>query len=63
MPGLGWVGFDAANGVCPTPAYVRVAIGLDYLGAAPVRGARTGGGEERLDVRLHVGQAQHQRQS
>jgi transglutaminase-like putative cysteine protease len=62
VPGLGWVGFDATNGVCPTPAYVRVAVGLDYLGAAPVRGARIGGGQERLEVRLQVGQAQHQAQ-
>lgn len=62
-PGLGWVGFDPANGICPTPRYLRVAVGLDYLGAAPVRGARTGGGTETLDVRLTVGQAQDQRQS
>jgi len=51
---LGWVGFDAANGICPTDAYVRVAVGLDYLGAAPVRGASYGGGAERLDVKLNV---------
>ncbi len=38
---LGWVGFDPANGICPTDAYVRVAVGLDYLGAAPVRGIAT----------------------
>ena len=35
---LGWVGFDPANGICPTDAYVRVAVGLDYLGSRP--GAR-----------------------
>lgn len=58
VPGLGWVGFDAANGVCPTAAYVRVAVGLDYLDAAPVRGARSGGGVETLSVRLAVGQSQ-----
>ncbi len=51
---LGWVGFDPANGVCPTEAYVRVAIGLDYLGAAPVRGSRYGGDGERMDVKLRV---------
>ena len=45
-PRLGWVGFDPANGICPTDAHVRVAVGLDYLGAAPVRGARYGGGGE-----------------
>ena len=51
---LGWVGFDPANGVCPTEAYVRVAVGLDYLGAAPIRGASYGGGRETLGVRLDV---------
>lgn len=58
VPGLGWVGFDPANGVSPTDAYVRVAVGLDYLDAAPVRGARNGGGGERLSVRLSVAQPQ-----
>lgn len=57
---LGWVGFDPANGVCPTEAYVRVATGLDYLGAAPVRGASYGGGGERLAVRLTVRDADMQ---
>ena len=54
VPGLGWVAFDPANGVCATEGYVRVAIGLDYLGAAPVRGAVYGGGTERLSVSLSV---------
>src|SRR5882724_11014217 len=35
---LGWVGFDPANGICTTDANARVAVGLDYLGAAPSRG-------------------------
>jgi hypothetical protein len=39
-----------------------VAIGLDYLGAAPVRGSRYGGGAEHLDVRLQVTSSE-QRQS
>src|SRR5215472_13836486 len=39
VPGLGWVGFDTVNCVCPADAYVRVAVGLDALGAAPVRAA------------------------
>ena len=54
VEGLGWVGFDPANGVCPTDAYVRVAVGLDYLGAAPVRGSRYGGAGEHMDVKLRV---------
>jgi len=57
VPGLGWVGFDPANSICTTDAHVRVAIGLDYLGAAPVRGTRYGGGLETLEVKVRVEQA------
>src|ERR1700754_1395952 len=54
---LGWVGFDAANGICTTDAHARVAVGLDYLGAAPIRGTRYGGGTETLTVAVKVDQA------
>lgn len=47
---FGWVGFDPTNGISTTEAHLRVAIGLDYLDAAPVRGARRGGGAETLNV-------------
>jgi transglutaminase-like putative cysteine protease len=57
VPDLGWVGFDAANAICTTDAHARVAIGLDYLGAAPVRGTRYGGGNETLTVAVKVDQA------
>lgn len=57
VEGLGWVGFDPANCICTTDAHVRVAIGLDYLGAAPVRGTRYGGGAETLTVAVKVDQA------
>jgi len=40
-----------------------VAVGLDYLGAAPVRGARLGGSGETLQVTVQVGQARQQAQS
>ncbi|MBN9040498.1 MAG: transglutaminase [Rhizobiales bacterium 62-47] len=63
VPKLGWVGFDPANGICTTDAHVRVAIGLDYLGAAPVRGARYGGGLETMHVAVTVDQAGRQSQS
>lgn len=59
VPDLGWVGFDAANGICPTDAHLRVAIGLDYLSASPVRGSRIGGGAETLSVKLKVSDAAH----
>jgi transglutaminase-like putative cysteine protease len=56
VPDLGWVAFDPAHGFCPTDAHVRVAIGLDSLGAAPVRGMRYGPGTETLEVAIKVGQ-------
>jgi len=57
VPNLGWVGFDPANCICITEAHARIAIGLDYLGAAPVRGTRYGGGNETLTVSVKVDQA------
>jgi transglutaminase-like putative cysteine protease len=60
---LGWVGFDPANEICTTDAHVRVAVGLDYLGAAPVRGTRYGGSGETLKVAVHVDQARQQTQN
>ena len=63
VPHLGWVGFDATNGICTTDAHLRVAIGLDYLGAAPVRGARFGGGAEDMSVMINVDQAMRQTQN
>jgi len=60
---LGWVGFDPTNGIGTTEAHVRVAVGMDYLGAAPVRGTRYGGGGETLKVSVHVAQARQQSQN
>jgi transglutaminase-like putative cysteine protease len=54
VPRLGWVAFDPANGISATDAHVRVAVGLDYLGAAPVRGTRYGGSGETIAVRVTV---------
>jgi transglutaminase-like putative cysteine protease len=62
VPGLGWVGFDPTNEICVTDQHIRVAIGLDHLGAAPGRGAHYGGGREDLAVRLVVAQAAWQTQ-
>jgi transglutaminase-like putative cysteine protease len=55
IDGMGWIGFDPAMGMCPDDAYVRVAVGLDYRDAAPLSGARTGGGDEVLEVGVRVG--------
>lgn len=64
VPGLGWVGFDAANKICPDERYVRIATGLCYRDAAPVSGMRIGAAGENLKVTLTVtdGQSQDQGQ-
>jgi len=54
VEGLGWVGFDPATGLSPDEGYVRVAVGLDALGAASIAGTRIGPGDEELDVALRV---------
>lgn len=55
---LGWVGFDASNGVCPDENYIRLGSGVDAVDAAPIRGMARGQGEEALDVDVSVTQAQ-----
>ena len=63
IPDLGWVAFDPTNGISATDAHLRVAIGLDYLSAAPVRGTRFGGSGENLTVEIRVDQATRQSQN
>jgi transglutaminase-like putative cysteine protease len=57
VEGSGWLSYDVANRMSNAKAHVRVAIGLDYMDAAPVRGVRKGGGDEELDVEVTVGDA------
>ncbi len=45
---LGWVSFDPSNRTCATEAYIRTATGLDYGEAGPIRGVRSGGGQETM---------------
>jgi transglutaminase-like putative cysteine protease len=58
VPDLGWVGFDPANGTCPTDHYVRVAAGIDASGVTPIRGSRRGGAAEQMRVEVRVEIAQ-----
>ncbi|MEJ2408605.1 MAG: transglutaminase family protein [Novosphingobium sp.] len=54
VSGLGWVGFDISNEICPDERYIRVATGCDYGEAAPVTGIAMGAGDTSLDVHLSV---------
>lgn len=51
---IGWIGFDAANNICPIDTYVRLGAGLDAVSAAPIRGIRRGSGRETLTVTVEV---------
>ena len=62
LEGLGWVGFDPTNRICPTERYVRLATGLDATSAAPIRGSRRGIANEELDVIVEVQQQSSQQQ-
>ncbi len=50
----GWVSVDVTHGYFASASHCRLAIGRDYESAAPIKGARRGGGEELLKVAVHV---------
>ena len=63
VPGFGWIGFDPTNDQCPDDRYVRVAKGLDFRDAAPISGARVGGGHEVLNIGVDVSLSRAQAQA
>jgi len=46
----GWLSIDVTHLEPMGPKHCRLAVGRDYLDAAPVRGVRRGGGREVMDV-------------
>jgi len=52
VPKIGWIAFDPGRNLCATENYVRLAIGLDALGVAPMRST---GFECRESVRAQDG--------
>lgn len=56
-----WYSFDVTNCLVRPERHLKLAVGLDYLDACPVRGMRRGGGTEQMHARVFVeplGQAQ-----
>jgi transglutaminase-like putative cysteine protease len=49
-----WVSFDVSNAKQAGGAHIKLAVGLDYSDACPVRGIRTGGGQEVLSITAQV---------
>ncbi len=50
----GWVSIDVTHARLMTDAYCRIAIGRDYEAAAPIRGMRSGGGDEIMTVDVQI---------
>jgi transglutaminase-like putative cysteine protease len=49
-----WYTFDVTNGMSRPERHLKLAVGLDYLDACPVRGMRRGGGGEQMQARVLV---------
>jgi transglutaminase-like putative cysteine protease len=49
-----WLSLDVTHGAVAGSHHCRLAVGRDYLDAAPVRGVRRGGGREQLNVAVNL---------
>lgn len=49
-----WLGIDVTNQCLVDDRHVRLAQGPDYAACAPVRGVRSGGGRERMEVSVRI---------
>jgi transglutaminase-like putative cysteine protease len=49
-----WMGIDVTHARPAGADHCRLAVGRDYLDAAPVRGVRRGGGNETLEVSVQI---------
>jgi transglutaminase-like putative cysteine protease len=54
LAGYGWCSVDITNRQFASDCHCRLAVARDYDSAAPIRGVRTGGGEETMDVTVQV---------
>jgi transglutaminase-like putative cysteine protease len=52
-----WLGVDVTHRELTGVKHCRLAVGRDYLDAAPVRGVRRGGGREMMEVDVTVSKA------
>ena len=54
---LGWQSMDVTHTRPAVRTYCRLAVGRDYLDAAPVRGVRQGGGGEKMEANVLVAES------
>jgi transglutaminase-like putative cysteine protease len=54
-----WWSFDVVNRCRADAMHLKLAVGMDYMDACPVRGVRRGGGGELMLADVQVMSAQH----
>jgi transglutaminase-like putative cysteine protease len=59
---IGWQSIDVTHKRPAVRTYCRLAVGRDYLDAAPVRGVRHGGGGEKMEANVLVAESALQQQ-
>jgi transglutaminase-like putative cysteine protease len=57
---IGWQSLDVTHKCPAVRNYCRLAVGRDYLDAAPVRGMRQGGGGEKMETNVLVAESAQQ---
>jgi transglutaminase-like putative cysteine protease len=57
-----WIGYDVSNSSDGDRGHIRLALGLDYEDASPVRGMRIGGGKETMHSYAKVESSLHDQQ-
>jgi transglutaminase-like putative cysteine protease len=50
----GWISVDVTHARLMDERYVRLATGPDYAACAPIKGVRSGGGKENMDVKVSM---------
>jgi transglutaminase-like putative cysteine protease len=61
-PEIGWQSMDVTHTRPAVRTYCRLAVGRDYLDAAPVRGMRQGGGGEKMEANVLIAESALQQQ-
>ena len=59
-PEIGWQSVDVTHARPAVRNYCRLAVGRDYLDAAPVRGMRQGGGGEKMEANVLIAESAQQ---
>jgi transglutaminase-like putative cysteine protease len=59
---IGWQSIDVTHKRPAVRTSCRLAVGRDYLDAAPVRGVRQGGGGEKMEANVLVAESAQQQQ-